>query len=58
MEASSESLQSELLVGKQLVIRMQYDDFIVVSRCHLDNALASIGQVSYCITIIGVQFEA
>lgn len=55
MEAKKESLQSELLTGKQLVVRMQYDDTIEVTRSHLDNVLASIGQVSNC---KGFQFEA
>ena len=36
---------SELLVGKQLVVRMQYDDEINVGKGDLDGVLTSVTQV-------------
>lgn len=36
---------SELLVGKQLVVRMQYDDEVKVGKGDLDDVLASVTQV-------------
>ena len=36
----------DFLTGKQLVVRMQYDDSITVSRCHLDKILNAIDQVA------------
>lgn len=37
---------SELLVGNQLVVRMQYDDEISVCKGDLDDVLTSITQVN------------
>ena len=36
----------DFLTGKQLVVRMQYDDSKTISRCHLDKILKAIDQVA------------
>ena len=41
-----------ILVGKQLVVRMQYDDNISVGQCEMDNVLDSIVQVSHPMHLI------
>ena len=38
--------QTDLITGRQLVVRMQYDDAIVVSQSYLDDLLSAIVQVS------------
>ena len=38
--------QTDLIMGRQLVVRMQYDDAIVVSQSNLDDLLSAIVQVS------------
>ena len=37
--------QTDLIQGTQLVVRMQYDDAIVVPQCYLDHLLSDIVQV-------------
>ena len=39
-------MAADLIKGKQLVVRMQYDDAIVVSQNNLDDLLSAIVQVS------------
>ena len=38
---------SVVLQGKQLVVRMQYDDTISVTQCYLEQVLSSIDQVRH-----------
>jgi hypothetical protein len=38
--------ESDIIGGSQLVVRMQYDDGIVVSQSNLDDLLSAIVQVS------------
>ena len=37
--------QIDIITGRQLVVRMQYDDGIVVSQTYLDDLLTAIVQV-------------
>ena len=40
------AVQTDLIMGRQLVVRMQYDDAIIVSQSNLDDLLSAIVQVS------------
>ena len=44
-DGPSAAVKNELLKGGQLVVRMQYDDDIMVERCHLDDMLTSMVEV-------------
>ena len=53
----SADVQKELLYGNQLVVRLQYDDDIIVDRCRLDDMLTNIAEVKikvYCIVYLGI----